>query len=92
MEKCYYCDFDEYGDATYEQEYVLHRKVGKIQNDSIILYASIFESLEEKEASLEIGVRGDCKSDIGDLIGVSTKIHYCPMCGRRLAEDWEKKK
>ncbi len=92
MEKCYYCDFDENGDATYKHEDVLCRKVGEIQDDSIILFASICESLEEKEAFFEIGVNGDYKSGIGDLIGVSTKIHYCPMCGRRLAEDWEKKK
>ena len=40
MEKCYYCDFDEYGDVTYKHEDVLCRKVGEIQDDSIILFAS----------------------------------------------------
>ena len=93
MKKCYYCDFDEYGDSTYEQKDLFKAKIGKIQGDCIFMRSVINESLERKQAEICTFLEGDNKprSVISDIfVSVTSNIHYCPMCGRRLAEDWEK--
>ena len=73
MKKCYYCDFDEYGDSTYEQKDLFKAKIGKIQGDCIFMRSVINESLENKQAEICTFLEGDNK-------------HVREKAGRRLGK------
>ncbi len=86
MKKCYYCDFDERGDNTFKHKDLLNIKIGEIQGQRISIESTMVEDFDRKRADIEVVLN----QELHELAGVELKIHYCPMCGRRLAEDWEK--